>query len=148
MHIVPSQAIEDLFSRQYGLVNVTLSDESYLAPTMEWVTGTLASTWSSVKTVLGINEYIVDARDCDDYTTMCAAYVRILHGLTVKAENLPSSGIAFGEFWFTSHNGPHALNVFLVAEDGRLTMNFFEPQTGKLEILSDNEIKSAMFIRF
>lgn len=145
---MPSQAIEDLFNRQYGLTNVTLSDESYLAPTLDWVTGTLASTWSSLKTTLGINDYIVDARDCDDYTTMCAAYVRILHGLTVKAENLPSSGIAFGEFWFISHSGPHAINVFLVVGDNGLMINFFEPQTGKLAILSDNEIKSAMFIRF
>lgn len=143
-----SNAIEQFFQNQYGVSGVTFSDETYLLPAKAWVSSTFSSTWSAVKTALGIGEYIVDARDCDDFALICAAYARILHGRTVREQGLSESGFAFGEFWFVSLQGPHALNVFLSYVDDKLGAYFFEPQTGEIKQLTFDEIKSAILVRF
>lgn len=132
------------------------SDETYLLPSFPWVESTFSEAWLQTMQVLGISQYQADANDCDDFARMCAGYAQLLNNRTIqesrqpgKGPVKPAAGLAFGEFWFTPAQGPHAVNAFFhtLHQGGTLEIGFMEPQNGRILRPSKTEIQSCMLFR-
>jgi len=124
---------------------VNFADSYYMFPTTKWVGGVFLDAWKETMRLIGLKpaDYVPQAHDCDDYAMLCSAYCRMLHRKTAE-RTVDQSTVAFGEFWYQSQLGKHALNVF-VNRDG---LGFFEPQSDSGIIkLTNEEIASCSFCR-
>lgn len=125
-------------------ISAELADSNYSLPDGDWINGEFANALHTFLSNLGIS-YEAEKSDCDDFARFAASYCGLLH-----SKMSHSTGIAFGEFWFTRDNGNgHAINVFVTRDaNEKLTLRFFEPQTQSELHLSDEEINSCDYCRF
>lgn len=88
-----------------------------------------------------------ESEDCDDFARFAAAYAGLLH-----VRSKVPTGLAFGEFAYLrsafNGGGGHAINAFVTREDGKLALNFFEPQNGQPLNLTPGEIESCVYCKF
>lgn len=135
----------------YGIkANALLfADDLYALPSNSWVIDTFSEAWAKTKLILGIAAYEVDMNDCDDYARMCAGYAQVLNNQTIKALGLQRAALAFGEFWYTSPQGAHAINAYLYREDQNspVMIGTFEPQTGKPVELTRQQFYTCSLFR-
>lgn len=128
------------------------ADSSYLLPSDQWVRETFSAAWEETKRVLGIAVYEPDMNDCDDYARMCAGYAQLLNNRTIresKSPVMPRAALAFGEFWYVSPQGAHAINAYFYqkVQGGDIFLGTFEPQTGKPVELTRQQIYTCSLFR-
>lgn len=126
------------------------ADSSYLLPSNRWVLDIFSAAWDATKRVLDIVAYEPDMNDCDDYARMCAGYAQLLNNRTLRENKaLPRSALAFGEFWYMSPMGAHAINAYFYQEEvgGDILLGTFEPQTGKPVELTRQQIYTCSLFR-
>jgi len=121
-------------------------DKSYSIPTKTWIEKDFSESFSKFTFGLGIKDkYLTDSLDCDDIAQGAAFCAKYLHWKETKVKR----GLAFGEFHYNSSSvGPHAINIAIVSDAGKINVVFYEPQRRVLIELSDKERDSCAFIRF
>jgi hypothetical protein len=153
-HLTASEIVQAVVAAGVNPNTLLFADDSYLLPADDWVFGVFAEAWAETKRVLGIAVYEVDVNDCDDYARMCAGYAQMLNNRTIRVSRtsgpvMPSAALAFGEFWYVSPQGPHAINAFLYREvqGGPVLLGAIEPQTGARVNLTRREVESCTLFR-
>lgn len=128
--------------------NYITVDRNYSCPTRKFVEGEFSRALGAFISSMGTSGYKSSENDCDDYARAAAFFMGFLHHNTVH--KISDTGIAFGEFYYTKAGaGGHAINVFLVHEEGnKVKILFYEPQTCSIVILSKEEIESCEYWRF
>ena len=134
-----------------GTACVLLGNPQYSLPSAGWVTGDFATQFRAWVGQEGLH-YQTSEEDCKTFSRMAALYCDMLHAKDPGRQ--PGTHLAFGEFWYISARGGHAINVALVA-DGPVSgtslpkyrLLFFEPQTGLEVLLTRQEIESCVMCR-
>lgn len=116
------------------------SDTSYAKPTLRWLTEEFYRWFWERRAELGLRNW-ARKNDCDNFARAYAQYAQDAHASSVGNDD---EGLAVGEFWYHSANGPHAI-VIAFTDEGRV---FIEPQTGRTLILTQTEFNSCFFARF
>jgi hypothetical protein len=154
-HLTASEIVQAAVTQGINPNALLFADDGYLLPSDDWVFSTFAQAWEETKRVLGIAVYESDINDCDDYARMCAGYAQLLNNRTIKTSRtsgsltMPSAALAFGEFWYASPQGPHAINAFLFrhVQGGPTLLGAIEPQTGARVLLTPKEVESCTLFR-
>ena len=123
-----------------GMALVITADQTYAKPKLDWLLGDYAEWFKAYRWKLGLDKW-QRRHDCDDFAR---AYAQGCSDAWALTEEGKSEGLAVGEFFYHSVNGPHAI-VCAFTPEGRV---FIEPQTCKLLNLSDKEINSCWYARF
>ena len=128
---------------------VLFADESYILPEQWWVQTTFAQAWLTTMSILNTGTYRPLTNDCDDFARLCAAYAQLLNNATILKLGITDASLAFGEFWFQSATGPHAINAYLypTGVHKEIGIGFIEPQTGQTLNLTPDEISSCSLLR-
>lgn len=110
------------------------TDDSYNLPKRDWILGAFYSFF--IKELGRLNVDIWDKKfDCDDFASMFRLFAQICH----KASKGQAEGIAVSEIGYTQESGGKHAIVCIFTEKGPI---FLEPQTGKVLLLTDDEIQS------
>lgn len=121
------------------------TDVSYRCPSRRWIVDDFGPDLIFVLGRLGFR-YQEGSQDCDDYALFAMSYARMLNA---NMDRRGQAGIAFGVYIYrTLEMVRHALNVALVYEDSNLVPVWFEPQTGKIQVLDKAERQSCEFYLF
>jgi len=137
--VLDSSKVSDMCFGNFG-VRPVLADASYACPTKKWVGKFFVwYRWCCAR----VGVVWKGCYDCDDFARLAAAFAQISHYLS-DCEDKPQ-GLAFGEFWYDSELGPHAVNIILIEDSEAI---WYEPQTGKELNLTDEEKESCCHIRF
>jgi len=128
---------------------IMFADETYILPEEWWVKTTFAQAWELTKAILHTNDYRPLTNDCDDFARLCAAYAQLLNNATILKLGIADASLAFGEFWYESAEGPHAINAYIypVGTGKEVGIGFIEPQNGQTLDLTPNEIRSCSLLR-
>ena len=121
-----------------------LGDSKYAVPSLSWVKGAFTKDWRDFIGMLKVADYAPSANDCDDFARLCATLAQICHHRTKGHPT--DTGLAFGEIWYQSPQGLHAINVFVFGKD--LELGFYEPQAFKVVSLTEEEKNSSIYVRF
>lgn len=121
-------------------------DKIYSIPTKTWIEKDFSESFSKFTFDLGIKDkFLAESLDCDDIAQGAAFWGKYLHWKEIKEKR----GLAFGEFHYNSSSvGPHAINIVIVSDAGKISVVFYEPQRRILVELTDKERDSCAFIRF
>lgn len=95
---------------------------------------------------LWISQYLSGSGDCDDYADLGTFYVKGVHR---RLKKVPTNlAVAFGDFYFKRRDGVyHAINCFFtLTSPESIGLRFFEPQTGDIITLTQEEIQSCTYI--
>jgi hypothetical protein len=88
--------------------------------------------------------------DCDNYAESFRVYLQIIHSKEISSSILSAEkqSIAIGVVWYHKDGvGGHAINLYITRDSNNSnTVRFFEPQTGKIVILTEPELQSISFI--
>ncbi len=117
-----------------------ISDNEYKIVTRKWITEEFKPHWFSYKTRNNLI-YRFESSDCDNFSLHCL----------LAAQELSSDGkpICVGYLAYRkSITGPHAINIFLIEENDKIKVIFFEPQTDEIIGLSKAELASCFFWMF
>jgi hypothetical protein len=132
MIVSAQELIDRLVDAGIPLEAIRIKDGKYRLPTRAFIEGEFAQSFEAYKKSKGLNDYIPEVNDCDDFATRAVGHIQELH----TASEHQGCGIAFGRFsFFRDNGGAHELNV-TVTDDG---VNFFEPQTSKIVEVNENE---------
>jgi hypothetical protein len=147
-HTITANQITDIMG-DVGVMGSAraLADSTYALPSERWVQNQYASALYSFLNTLKSSQWVAEENDCDNFASLSFSFAQILH------HNTPNKGknvsLAFGEFWYVSRSGPHAINVFITRiPPDSYKVGFFEPQTQKTVVLTYDEISSCAFYRF
>ncbi len=124
--------------------NIVTGDSNYAVPTLSWVKGAFSKDWRDFVGMLKVADYAPSANDCDDFARLAATLAQVCHHRTKGHPT--DTGLAFGEIWYQSPQGLHAINVFVFGKD--LELGFYEPQACKVVTLTEQEMKSICYARF
>ena len=133
---------------EWGLADadLLLADATYAFFTVEFVTGDFAVAAENYLAKI-VGNYEAEDADCDDFAEACACFAHAVHRKTLTRPR--ETAVAFGEFWFTTHEGEgHAINCFISLISDVWKLLFFEPQTCELVTLTPEEITSCEMLRF
>ena len=123
-------------------VKAVIVDQSYDLPTREFITGPFAIAMRANLVKLGVDRYVAEKNDCDDFGLICAALARVDQNLSTGR----LSSLAFGFLQYIQQQtwppGGHQINFFIALEEGKHQVVFFEPQTMQEVILTQEEIAS------
>lgn len=117
-------------------------DEHYGLPTEGWVTDVLFPELFKRLKQNNLWQYQIESNDCDDF----AARARLLaQELNNQTSNRGVRALAVGEYHYIQRMTglKHALNFAVVKSSGKLKLIFFEPQTGEIAYLTEEEIASC-----
>ncbi len=127
-----------------------VADGEYATTSTEYLFGPFAAGWA-IKRDQMLGAYKSGKTDCDDYARACAEYAQECYRETKDAKS--GRALAFGEFWYVSPQGPHAINFAFVRdhlaadEYNDPTVVFFEPQTASSLHLRREETASCLAYR-
>jgi len=113
------------------------------APAEDWVLYTYPKWFREVSFHFGVNNYVPEVSDCDDFASRYRIGMQICRGRMMKG-----NPIAVCELWYEMRGGQggHAINGIYVNDPAKLI--FIEPQTCEEVDLTKNEMKSIWFVRF
>jgi hypothetical protein len=122
--------------------SIELPDEYYALPAEDWVAGDFSTGFEDKLRSLGLTGYQDGKWNCNKFQESAKDYADECHALTPNAPD--NSALCFGNFRYTRDDGTggHGINVF-VSNVEKPKVCFFEPQTGKLVLLSQKEINSC-----
>jgi hypothetical protein len=121
-------------------------DSKYIFPKKEWIETDFSEGLKSFQDEIGISSWASESNDCDKFAITTSFYAKWLNHLSPN-RNLNAS-IACGEVYYNkSGSGPHAINFFLVFENEKLKVLFYEPQVRSIISLNSDEIKSIFFLK-
>lgn len=123
---------------------VELPDDQYALPAADWIANEFAREFAAWRNGI-ILRYAPAESDCDDFAEAAAVYAKMLYRFT--AGRPKDAALAFGEFWYASYRGGHAINVAVCRTGDNLRLVFFEPQEAKLTPLTREEISSCSYLR-
>ena len=129
-------------------------DERYAIPTKRWVLDVYAPAWTTACKRLGIwQKYEVGANNCSKFARMCASWAALLHA--IAPGHPPETAFGFGEICYiqtpaTSTAGGinHFANFFIYKEANDLALALFEPQNAQELFLTEDQLNSAVCVRF
>ena len=112
-------------------------DREYALPTEKWITDVLYPELWKRNQKYGLSTHRSESNDCDD----ASGRARLLAAeLNNKTSNSGVRAVAFGEYHYqTRTGGEHALNFAIIKENGKFKIIFFEPQTGSIAYLTEEE---------
>lgn len=142
MTLLTPERIQELLDCAGIGIEAKFVDDIYAQIDKEWLSTYFVISLRSFIELYNIR-YSKNGFDCDNYARTAANWADILH---LNTPNAPKAGIAIGEFCYTMDSGGgHAVNV-AICNNGEVV--FFEPQTQKIIILSDDEKWNALDCRF
>ena len=122
---------------------IKLGDADYNTPRADWLLGEFEGWFRDALRRLGIEAYVDEAGDCDDYADLYAVLARVCHRRMPKCAG---TALPVGVLHYrTSAGNGHAINVALTSDRGLL---YIEPQTGKTVTLTAEEKRSAWLLKF
>lgn len=116
------------------------ADASYAKPTLRWLLSDFWEWFEESRWRLGLLKW-ERRNDCDNFARAYCQAAADCHALSTGQSG---DGLAVGEYWYQSPNGPHAV-VVAYTDVGRV---FVEPQSGKQLFLLPQEVNSCFFARF
>lgn len=123
---------------------VELPDEQYALPAADWIANEFAAAFTSERN-RWVGLYRNGCSDCDDFAEFAVTFAKFLFRNT---EDRPKdAALAFGEFWYVTPQGGHAINLAICREGDELKLVFFEPQSSSVVRLTRKEIESCCFVR-
>jgi hypothetical protein len=134
---------------------VHVPDREYDCPSREWLMDKYTEWFITQQHKMGVQKYVDDCNDCDDYASRYRVGVQIFNSKRVWSHVLKklvglmpdACPIAVGEIWYKKAVGTkHAINCAFVNEDRELI--FIEPQKRKQISLTKGELNSIFFVRF
>lgn len=125
----------------YGNADIRLADNTYAAPTRDWLTGDFYGWFQAVLFAFSCTRYKPESEDCDDFADLFSTFARICHRRTS-----PDCGAALpvGILWYQSPMGYHAVNIALTSDHGLVVI---EPQNGNVLTLTPEQVASAQLIK-
>lgn len=102
------------------------ADGNYVMPTRDELTKLLFDS------EINFREYVSEIQDCDDFALLLHAYVIKQRYEDYDTGKIPKGRrypLAFGQIWYQSFQGPHAVNICITRDDGVLMI---EPQTDRI----------------
>jgi len=102
------------------------ADKTYIMPTKEKLDEAL------FESKVDSYQYIPEIEDCDDFALLLHADIIRRRYDAYKAGKIPkdrSYPWAFGQIWYQSSRGPHAINICITCDKGVLLI---EPQQDKI----------------
>lgn len=130
-------------------------DREYQHPSKDWFFGTFANAMQANLQSLGVWDYAEQENDCDDFSAITRALAQVMnHRTGSEAGHEKGKALAVGEFLYTIGGDTsdeakgHAINCAIILHEGKPSLVFMEPQTGKQVYLSEKEIQSCNFFRF
>jgi hypothetical protein len=136
-------------------VGAVVADETYWAPSKEWVEDALLPAWKRFKGAMEL-EY-GDRYDCDDFSKMFSAFANLYYA---KMRDNKAESLAVAQYLYetddkvltlpnglevTMPGGGHAINVLILPDKTAL---FVEPQSGEVVVLTENEMQHCMYVLF
>lgn len=137
MTITDSELREHLLGAGIPSPFVFVSDTVYRPPSLSYVLDTFGPWFRDTMFRLNFVKWQAESADCDDWSLLFAALLRIAHKNTPGNEG---SAIPVGTVWYTSPQGRHAI-VFVLCDDNEV--HFIEPQTQREVALTGPERTSA-----
>lgn len=123
--------------------HVLLADSEFAVPTLRWLQGPFWNWFRLTRWSFNLDRW-QRKNDCDNFARAYAQAAQDCHALSPGND---SEGLAVGEVFYTkASGGSHAIIVAYVGED--CARVFIEPQNNEAITLTEDEIKSAYFVRF
>ena len=144
MKTIDTWELHALIFRETAKQIAMLGDSKYAVPSLSWVKGAFSKDWRDFVGMLKVADYAPSANDCDDFARLAATLAQVCHHRTKGHPT--DTGLAFGEIWYQSPQGLHAINVFVFGKD--LELGFYEPQAFKVVSLTEEEKNSSIYVRF
>lgn len=126
--------------REHGVepFNQIILDSRYVMTTADYIKGQFTDDMKHNLFVLGRSAYKPQANDCDDFAIEAWALAR-------RANPADDSALAFG--WLSYEVGGsgdrHLINFWIGKGEKGWTLNFYEPQIGRMVLLTDDEKTSV-----
>lgn len=123
------------------------ADRNYILTTREWIKTEFSRGLTAFQFQMGIDKWVAESNDCDKFVAAATFYAKWLSHSSPN-RNVRAS-LAFGEIhYIRDRDGTaHAINFFIINENGELKVVFYEPQDRRIVQLSDREQFSAFFWR-
>lgn len=141
------QVIDMLRTNGVNLFEFTLTDNTYIAPDVNWVKNNYSSKLSKFLFDYNLHHWTKESSDCDDISRAAATFGAMLYHNSSKRVN--GHGFLFGEYhYIKTRAGGHAINVIIVKDGANYRLMFYEPQL-KFEItVSEVEKGNSLWLRF
>ncbi len=125
----------------------TVEDRTYVFPTREWISGSFAESYKDFLKAVSNTKWTQETFDCDNFSGAAKIWAEILHSSTPNKS--VETALAIGKWAYIRDDGQaHSINVFIVFEDNRYKLVFFEPQLQSIVLLSTNELKNTLYFNF
>lgn len=125
--------------------NIYFADSDWRLPDKSWIEQEFSKTVKSIFDAYGLC-YRLESWDCDDFTRFTAALAQLLNNRTPDNRG---KGLAIGEFWYQKDSGTrHALNICIVETEDKPVVLFYEPQTQRFVVLTEQERSLCDYVRF
>jgi hypothetical protein len=133
-------------NRMQGSWGEFIVDTNYALPTKHWIIETFSTALAQHLMDNNLS-YENQVFDCDDFVDEAIVLGRRLYKKSNEFQR--GSSLAIGKFYFRpTFDKGHAVNCFLVNENGRAKILFYEPQQQKMISLSQEEVFSVSFWSF
>lgn len=143
----------DAYSEVVGVgsssVRIDLRRKEYFITEESWITGWFSSLLWEFYRAKGygvmdsngtVSQYSLDTNNCFDFAEDARYYMRELE----RGAKVPGH-IAWGRaIYYTDAGTRHAVNTFLILDSKKdLKVKFFEPQTQRIVVLSEKELRDC-----
>lgn len=138
---------EDLFTAilQNGVFTsiYIMPDKNYVLTTKDWIQSEFSAGLSAFQFQMGMNNWTSESNDCDKFASATTFYAKWLNHSSPNRSFAAS--LACGEVYYKRGNGGHAINFFIIKDQEKLKILFYEPQTRLFVSLTDVEVSSIFF---
>ncbi len=129
---------------------INVADAFYVTHTIDYFTGKGYKKFKKWLHRTGIFNFSYSF-DCDNYAEAYRVYTHLVHTTYLKRNKLNDAkkqSIGVGIIWYTKDDGiGHAINIILTKNDDyNDVILFFEPQTGDVIELTENEKQTINYI--
>lgn len=121
-----------------------LTDTVYILAQKSWLEKEFSEGLAAFQFQFGIDHWSAEENDCDKFADAASFYLKFLNHSSPNRN--VNAGLAAGiVYYVVDGRGGHAINMFIVSEDGKLKVAFYEPQRRMFVKLSPTEIASIFF---
>lgn len=121
------------------------ADTTYILATKEWIRKDFSDGLGTFQFQMGIDKWVSESNDCDKFSLATCFYAKWLsHSSPNRKVN---ASLAVGEIFYIQekNSSGHAINFFIVNENGAMNVLFYEPQTRSFVTLTPLEKFSVFF---
>lgn len=140
------QEVRDIFlANGIHTGNNVAADATYILTTKEWIRKDFSDGLGTFQFQMGINRWNAESNDCDKFSLATCFYAKWLsHSSPNRNVN---ASLAVGEIFYIQEKAGsgHAINFFIVNENGVMEILFYEPQTRSFVTLTPLEKFSVFF---